>query len=517
MSTPPFKFESVKSESKNRWVTFSNFQTGTLAVKVSRASQLNASKTLWLPVALLGLTQPVTRCASAEISADETNGIRVDALVREVMTREHIPGLALAVVRDGKIFKEAGYGLADIESKAPVTPDTIFRIASVSKQFVATAVMMLVEEGKLKVEDPISRYLEGTPASWSGITIRHLLTHTSGIPDFINEDIPVNPSHNGFDERVLRAVADRPLHFTPGDEWRYSNSNYHLLGMIIRKVTGLAYGDFLRERIFKPLGMTNTAVSSRKGKVEGLATGYELNDNRLRPGDYVAASVKSYAGGGLVSTVRDMAKWDAALYRDTLVKQATLKEMWTPVRLNDGSFKRYGYGWGTVRMNGRLIVSHDGNFTGFSSTIYRAVDDRLTVIILDNRFSSQTALSQLAQKITRIYLWKGPEYQPIPDKEPEVSTRLKDVLDRGDRGQSNPQDFTPKVWAELSPWQRQSREDGANYGLATSFVLVDRAGEGGAPSFRYRIKYKFGAILLHAVLDAQNKIAVWETEDVELN
>jgi CubicO group peptidase (beta-lactamase class C family) len=382
------------------------FQRTLRIVRVLRELRLKVARSFWLWVVVLCLALPCGRGISAEISADETNGVRVDALVKEVMASEHIPGLALAVVRDGKMLKEAGYGLADIESKAPVTPDTIFRIASVSKQFVATAIMMLVEEGKLGVEDPISRCLEGTPASWSGISIRHLLNHTSGIPDFINEDIPVNPSHDGFDERVLKAVAARPLHFAPGDEWRYSNSNYHLLGMIIRKVTGMAYGDFLRERIFKPLGMTNTAVSSRSGKVEGLATGYELNDDRLRPGDRVAASVKAYAGGGLVSTVRDMAKWDAALYGDKLVKQATLKEMWTPVRLNDGSFKRYGYGWGTVQMNGRLIVSHDGNFTGFSSTIYRAVDDRLTVIILDNRFSSQTALSTLAEKIARTYLWK---------------------------------------------------------------------------------------------------------------
>jgi hypothetical protein len=190
--------------------------------------------------------------------------------------------------------------------------------------------------------------------------------------------------------------------------------------------------------------------------------------------------------------------------------------MWTPVRLNDGMTWRYGFGWSVGRINDHLIVSHLGNITGFSSAIERAVDDRLTVIILDNRFYSYEAVGVLVQKITRIYLWTGPDYQPISDKEPEITARVRDINDRCDRGRLRAADFTPAMWAELSPWRKQMQQDGKTFGAALSLVLVERTTEVGRRSYRYRVQYKFGTILLHVVFDDQNKIAVWKVEDVDL-
>jgi CubicO group peptidase (beta-lactamase class C family) len=436
----------------------------------------------------------------------------VDKLVQDKMYNEQIPGLALAVIKDGKILKAQAYGFADVDSKVPATTNTVFRIGSVSKQFVATAIMMLVEEGKLSLDDPVSKYLDGTPHRWKNITIRHLLTHTSGIPDFNNENIPVDAGPGDFDQRVLKAVARRWLHFAPGDEWRYSNSNYHLLGMIIRKITGKPYGNFLRERIFEPLGMTRTTVSPENGIYPGLASGYKW-DNGLHP---VAAPIGVTAGGSILSTILDMAKWDAALNTDKLLKKSSLQQMWTPVRLNDGMTFRYGFGWAVGRINDHLIISHTGNIIGFSSAIDRAVDDRLTVIVLDNRFYSYEAAATLVQKIARIYLWAGPDYQPIPDKEPKITDRVRSINDREDRGKLSAADFTPAVWAELSPWRKQMQQDGKTFGAALSLVLVERTTEAGRRSYRYRVQYKFGTILLHVVFDDQNKIAVWKVEDVDL-
>src|SRR5262245_1570230 len=435
------------------------------------------------------------------------------------MKREHIPGLALAVVKDGKILKVRAYGLADVKSKIPATTNTVFRIGSISKQFVATAIMMLVEENKLRLDDPVSKYLNGTPSEWKDITIRHLLTHTSGIPDWLNENISVHTWRYGFDQRLLKVLARLPVHFAPGDEWHYSNSNYHLLGMIIHKVTGRPYGDFLRERIFQPLGMMRTAVSPMEGTVPDLAEGYDWDNNRLRPGYYVPPPVKLYAGGSILSAVADMAKWDAALYTEKLLKQSSRQQMWTPVRLNNGMTWTYGFGWTVVTLiNDRLIASHGGNsLSGFSSAIRRAVDDRFTVIILDNRFNSSETVEALSSKISRIYLWRGSDYQPVPDKEPEITTRVRDILDCGDRGQLRAADFTATTWAKISPWQKQIQQDTATYGRALSLVLVDRAAEGGKRSYRYRVRYKFGTLLLHVVFDEQDKIAVWTTEDVDLN
>ncbi len=434
------------------------------------------------------------------------------------MSNEQIPGLALAVIKDGKILKARGYGFADVKLKVPARTNTVFRIASLSKQFIATAIMMLVEEGKLKLDDPVSNYLDGTPSEWKPITIRHLLTHTSGIPDFLNENISVHSWLYGFDLGVFKAVARCPLHFVPGDEMRYSNSNYHLLGMIIRKVTGEAYGDFLRERIFQPLGMTQTEVSPIGKSIPGLAIGYELNNGRLEFGDSVAQSAKAYAGGGIVSTISDMAQWDAALYSEKLVKQSSLEQMWTPTRLNDGMKTRYGFGWGTSGRSdgGHLIISHEGNFSGFSSVIYRAVDDQLTVVILANRLNSYDAAAELSQKIARLYVWSGPDYRPIPDNEPGITARVRDIIDRAGLGKSQMADFTAAEWAEWKPWQKQAQLDRMAYGQALSLALVERTEKNGNRSYRYRVGYKFGTVLLNIAVDEQNRIAVWKMEDVDL-
>jgi CubicO group peptidase (beta-lactamase class C family) len=442
---------------------------------------------------------------------------QVDKVVQDKMIQGHIPGLALAIIKSGKILKAQGYGYADIDRKILVATNTAFRIASVSKQFVATAIMMLVEENKLHLDDPVSKYLEGTPATWKQITTRHLLTHTSGIPDFLNENISVHSWFYGFDRGFLKAVAARPLHFAPGNEFRYSNSNYQLLGMIIRKITGEAYGDFLRERIFQPFGMTQTGISPIHGKFPGLAVGYLWKDNHLQPHDVLASSFMASAGGGIISTISDMAKWDAALYSEKLLKQSSLEQMWTPVSLNDGMKAHYGFGWGTSgRSDGEsLVVSHGGNFCGFSSDIYRSVDDQLTVIILDNQHDYKT-LTGLSQKIARLYVWKGPHSQPIPDYEPEITAHLQDVIDRSRSGKSRMEDFTAAEWAEWKPWQKQAQLDGAAYGPALSLVLVERSEENSKPSYRYRVQYSFGTVLLHVIIDEQNKIALWAIEDVDL-
>lgn len=428
------------------------------------------------------------------------------------MYHEQIPGLALAVIKDGKILKLGTYGFADVDSKIPITTNTVFRIGSLSKQFIATAVMMLVEEGKIGLDDPVSKYLDGTPKSWQKITIRHLLTHTSGIPDFNNEDIRVQDGPGDYDHRVLNALAKRRLHFAPGEEWRYSNSNYHLLGMIIQEITGEPYADFLSERIFKPLGMARTTIYDIGGTYPELASGYRWENGLQRTG----APGGITAGGSILSTISDMAKWDAALYTTNLLKKSSLQQMWTPVRLNDGMTWRYGFGWGVGRINNHLYLSHTGNILGFSSAIDRAADDQITVIVLDNRFFSYEAAGRLVQKIARIYLWKGPDYQPIPDNESKVTERVRKLNDREDRGKLSPKDFNLAVWAELSPWRRQMQDDRKNFGPALSLTLVDRTNEPLGRSYRYRVQYKFGTILLHVVIDENDKITVWKVEDVDL-
>ena len=309
----------------------------------------------------------------------------VDDYIQAEMKRQHIPGLALAVVKQGQVEKSAGYGLANVEWNAPVRADTVFQIQSVTKTFTASAVMLLVEEGKIGLDDKITKYLSDLPESWNAVTVRHLLSHTSGIKDFINEPT-VDMRKDIEPGDVIESLRKLPLNFSPGEKYAYSNTGYHLLAMIIRKVTGQYWSDFLQERVFDPLGMADTRVISLSNLVTNRASGYLWVDGRLQNGRFIAPTILAYAGGGLRSTVLDLAKWDAALYTERILKRSTLEQMWTPMKLNNGSNSGYGLGWGITNYQGHRLLSHTGShMTGFKTALARFVDDKLTVIVFTNQ------------------------------------------------------------------------------------------------------------------------------------
>ncbi|HEV8291184.1 MAG TPA: serine hydrolase domain-containing protein, partial [Tepidisphaeraceae bacterium] len=314
----------------------------------------------------------------------------IDKFIEAQMRKQQIPGLSLAAVKDGKLLLTRGYGLADVELNVAATPETVYQIQSITKTFTASAIMMLVKEGKVGLDDEIDKYLEGLPETWKGITIRRLLNHTSGIKDYINEPY-ASLRVETTDEEALRETAKRPLNFQPGEKYAYCNTGYLLLGMIIRKTTGDSYGEFLRKRIFEPLGMTNTRVISLKEIIPRRASGYSLHDGKLIRGDYVAESILSYPGGGLISTVLDMAKYDAIWLRGQLLDGSSIKEMWTAGTLNDGSRTLYGFGWGINDLRGQRMLTHSGgHMTGFASRYAVFPQHQLSVIVLSNRNETNT-------------------------------------------------------------------------------------------------------------------------------
>ena len=332
--------------------------------------------------------------ALAWLAASCAGADEVDDYVQAEMNKQHIPGLSLAVVTNGTLEKVGGYGLANLECGVPVRPDTVFQIQSVTKTFTASAVMLLMEEGRISLEDKISRHLDDLPKSWEGITVRHLLTHTSGIKDFINE--PTVDLRKDLEPRdVIESLREKPLNFQPGEKYAYSNTGYHLLGMIIRQITGKRWDEFVRERILDPLGMNDTRVVSLSEIITNRAAGYAWERGRVRNGQFIAPTILGYAGGGLRSTVLDLAKWDAALCGEKILKSSSLEQMWTPAGLNNGSKSAYGFGWGITQHQNHRLISHTGSHaTGFKSVIARFVDDRLTVIILTNqRAANQTAIA----------------------------------------------------------------------------------------------------------------------------
>lgn len=317
---------------------------------------------------------------------------RIDLFVNKERKKQHIPGLSLAVVRNGEVLKATGYGMADLENNVRARPETVYSLASVSKQFTATGAMLLYQAGYLGLDDSVTDYLDRLPKAWKDVTIRHILTMTSGIID-VENDLPslqdtVRMLGKDYsDQDLLNLAAVRQRKFKPGDRYAYSNTGYHMLGMIIRAQTGMGWGDFLRERIFEPLGMQNTSANDLAAIVPHRASGYWLTADGIRNGPHVSQSMSAYAAGGLRSTVLDLAKWDASLYTDKVIKPSTLDLMWTPVTLNDGSSYAYGFGWAVNQKNGHPYVRHGGSReSGFETSMCRFLGLNLTVIVLTNRF-----------------------------------------------------------------------------------------------------------------------------------
>ena len=329
---------------------------------------------------------------------------QVDSLVAAEMKEQHIPGVSLAVVRDGRVILSRGYGSANLEHQVPVKPETIFQSGSIGKQFTATLVMMLVEEGKIRLDDPITKYLPGSPAAWNAVTVRHLLTHTGGMTDY-PDDFDFRRDYT--EDELLQRAATIPLAFKPGDKWSYSNLGYLVLGVLIHKVSGKFYGDLLEERVFGPLGMTTAMVINEAAIVPNRAAGYLLENGVIRNQEWVAPSLNTTADGALYLTALDMAKWDAGLYGERLLPRASLEQMWTPVRLNNGQVQDYGFGWRVGRIRNHRLIEHGGAWQGFTSFIARYVDQRLTVIVFTNLAGAQPG--RIAHRVAGLY---HPELAP---------------------------------------------------------------------------------------------------------
>jgi CubicO group peptidase (beta-lactamase class C family) len=254
---------------------------------------------------------PLLLLLSITCFAQDGVSTRIDDYIRAEMDAQKIPGLSLAVIKNGEIVLAKGYGLANVEHQVPVKPETIFQSGSMGKQFTATAVMMLVEEGKLSLDDKITKFFPDSPQAWRNITVRHLLTHTSGLGDY-PEDFDLRRDYT--EDELVQRIKTVPLAFQPGEKWSYSNLAYVMLGVLIHKVSGKFYGDFLQERVFKPLGMTTTRVISEADIVPNRAAGYRLVNGELKNQNWVSPTLNTTADGALYLTIYDMAKWDAALY-----------------------------------------------------------------------------------------------------------------------------------------------------------------------------------------------------------
>jgi CubicO group peptidase (beta-lactamase class C family) len=414
-----------------------------------------------------------------------------DAIERE-MARRHVPGLALLVLQHGKIVRERSYGLANVEHGVPVTPRTLFQSGSVGKTFTAALILLLAEDGKLRLDDPVSRHLPESPPAWSGITIRHLLTHTSGLGDPYQK---IDLRKDYSDAELIALEATLPLQFAPGERFSYSNAGYHLLGFIATRVGGKHWAEQLRERVFAPLGM-DARLISEADIVPHRAAGYEWADGKLRNQSWVAPSLNATADGALYLTARDLALWDTALRGERILNERLRTASWTPPRLRDGSTSPYGYGWYVGEQNGHRTVLHGGAWQGFKALMTRYVDDGLTVIVLAN--SAATRVGKIGDLAASHFI---PALAPvraraIEDREPALAAQAREALARLAARQA-PAGLSAQEAERFTPrWIGIVADEIAGAGPLRGVELLERSSDGAAQTSRYRFLYRDETLLV---------------------
>jgi CubicO group peptidase (beta-lactamase class C family) len=342
-------------------------------------------RSIALPVPILCLIALLLPAAILGQTADRKNAFeQVDAYITGEATEHSFRGAVLVGV-NGKVVFEKAYGIAEEEWNVRNTTTTKFRIASLSKQFTAACILLLQERGKLKVQDPISRYLTGLPEAWRSITIHQLLTHTSGIPNYTDSSQLKKINRTGATpQEMITLVADKPLDFKPGSRWHYTNTGYILLGMMIEKISGQPYADFMKHNIFEPLGMMNSGYDRATDILKERASGYQIQGG-LANADFIDMTIP-YAAGGIYSTVEDLYRFNEALAQQgKLLSADSLKEMFT--EYPEATYQGQNYGYGVVisrQKFGKLLYYHGGGVEGFSSSIQRYPDERVCIVVLSN-------------------------------------------------------------------------------------------------------------------------------------
>jgi CubicO group peptidase (beta-lactamase class C family) len=438
---------------------------------------------LWGPLleAGRGFSQTDNRVAVQLAQTDQ-----IDAYINREMQARRIPGVAIAVIQNGKVILKKAYGIANLETDTPVKTASIFHVASLTKQFTAAAVMMLVEEGKVRLDDTIATYINQAPESWAKITVRHLLTHTGGITPGAVVRVDAHgklttregtPLLDITANQALDVIAQTPLLFPAGERAFYCDAGYFLLGMIIEKASGQSFRGFMQKRFFEPLRMTDSSILDRWKIVKNSVPVYTIRDGQLahwrRDSQY---EVNSFAG--VCSTVEDLAKWDAALGDGTLLKKTSLDLMWTPARLNNGQDalvfgSAYGFGWMLGDYRGHRIAEHGG---ASGTHILRFLDDGLTVVVLTNLdVPSGSRPASLARGIAGCIRteYRPPQMlAPSPDPRPETTRELRSLLSDLAEGRDSPAmtEAHRAFYYNLPPPVRQ--EDGLLLKTLKSFTYL---------------------------------------------
>ena len=363
---------------------------------------------LQAPASHAGSASTAIAAPATAASEEEALAARIDSEIAPLFKASE-PGATIIVTRDGQTVFRKAYGMADVAKGLPMTPDHVMRIASITKQFTATGILMLVDEGKLALDDDIGKFFPDYPSGGKRITIEHLLTHTSGIANYTNKPTFVAEMNTDLTvSQMIDSFKNDTLQFEPGTRYAYSNSGYFLLGAIIEKVSGLSYAKFVEQRIFVPLNMSNSAYDGHERGSAMRAQGYTRSGtgSGFEPGKPVSMTLP-YAAGALVSTVDDLARWDAAVSAGKLLKPSSQQKAFTAYVLADGKSVPYGYGWSVRKMRGLSMQSHGGGIPGYSTYALRLPEKQLYVAVLTNADRGLPGAEMLALKAATIAVGPG--------------------------------------------------------------------------------------------------------------
>jgi len=430
----------------------------------------------------------------------------VDDVVAKDMKRFGYPGICVGVVRDGKLITKKAYGLADIELDAPLKDNDVFEIGSMTKQFTAMLTLMLVEEGKIGLDEPVSKYVPESPDAWKEVTIRHMLNQNSGLPEYAL--IPKIGLMDTFERADwMKAMIALPLDFPTGTSWAYSNSNFALLGWVLEKATGKSYADLISERILKPLAMDHTRLENVNDVIPRRAHGY-------LPGGPGAGLVRVEGGkasiqadGALVSNIDDLVKWDAALQSRKLLSAASYDLLWTGGRLNSGRTYPYGMGWFLSSPGSVPVVYHPGADAGFSSCITRYTSAHTTVIVLTNLYggTAEATARHIAEAVDASVKPAIPEAKSDPD--PARSLAARATLEELGASKIDPAKMEPDLTGPLKASRAKAFPQYSDYVKISSFVYAGETPQGNDRLLAYRLKNDKRTATVYVLWTPQQKIA----------
>jgi len=427
----------------------------------------------------------------------------IDDYISAQMARQHVPGLALAIVRHGQLVRAQGYGFANLEDHVSVHPDSVFESGALGMPFTAAETMLLVEDGKLRLDESIRKYLPEAPQAWAPITIRDLLNHTSGLPSTPDGEF----RRDYTDAELLGIIYRQELNFAPGAHWNFSYTDYLVLGMVITRVSGEFYADLLAKRVFEPLGMQTARLIDYRAIVPNRAAGYELTDGRLLNQEWVSPTANSTADGSLLLSVLDCARWDAGLLGHELLDRQSWTDIARPARLASGRTYPYGFGWFLGRSAGQQAWWASGGWQGFQTFLIRYLGDEVTVIVLENGDGGEPAL--IARHVAGMVDPKlaSEPGAPIDDRAPQVTERLKRLLGQIAAGKAPYRAFEFVSKQEFAERMSDDRATLASLGSLRELALFGRTMLGDDQMYRYRARYDRGLLEVNLGYAPDGRIA----------